>query len=113
MLLKSLSLLAILAATAAADDYHVSYWNNAGVRRGLWVDKGYRVCFCLKNTQTNKIKNEDNGDVKLFSTSDCNGNFVQLGKGKTQSNSQWVNSVSFGDSGKPSKDYKPNCPSLD
>jgi hypothetical protein len=113
MLFKSLSLLAVLAATVAAADYHVTYWNNAGVERGLWVNKGYRVCFCLKNTQTNKIKNEDCGDVKLFSTADCEGNFVKLGIGKTQSNSQWVNSVSFGDSGIPSKMYKPGCPSLD
>ncbi|KAF9560862.1 hypothetical protein EC968_005979 [Mortierella alpina] len=115
MLCKSLSVLALLVATAAtaAAEYHVKYWNKAGVQRGLWVSKGYRLCFCLRTTQTSKIKNEDCGDVKLFSTSDCEGNFVQLGRGKTQSNTEWVNSVSFGDSGKASKMYKPNCPSLD
>ncbi|KAG0217303.1 hypothetical protein BGX33_010949 [Mortierella sp. NVP41] len=69
----------------------------------------HRACYCLKNTQTAKIYNRDGGDVKLFSTTDCTGNFSKLSEGKTQSNAQWVNSMSFGASGIPSRDPA-SCP---
>ncbi|KAF9945998.1 hypothetical protein BGZ70_003457 [Mortierella alpina] len=108
---KSLVLIALLASTALAQgDYHMDVYNNQGKKLRFYDYKGHRSCFCLKNTQTAKISNVDVGDAKLFSTNDCTGNFVQLGKGKTQSNAQWVNSFSFGDSGKASELADARCP---
>ena len=108
---KSIVLLAFLATGALAQgDYHMDVWNSAGQRLRFYDYKGHRSCFCLKNTQTAKIKNVDVGDVKLFSTNDCTGNYATIAKGSTQANTQWVNSFSFGDSGKPSVVADPHCP---
>ncbi|KAG0012819.1 hypothetical protein BGZ81_001358, partial [Podila clonocystis] len=60
-----------------------------------------RVCYRLSQTLTPTINGDIAGDVKLFSTSDCTGNYAN-GSGKTTNNAQWVNSVSFGKSGIPS-----------
>lgn len=38
-----------------------------------------------------------------WETQSCTGNFASLKRGQTQSNAQWVNSFSFGDSGKTSE----------
>lgn len=111
---KSLALLALLAASAlAVGDYHMNVFNNAGKKISFYDYKGHRTCLCVKNIQTAKIFNVDVGDAKLFSTQDCTGNFVALSKGKTQSNAQWVNSFSFGDSGRPSQVADPTCPRYD
>ncbi|KAF9309854.1 hypothetical protein BG003_009216 [Podila horticola] len=100
---KSLVLMALLATSALAQgDYHMDVYNNAGQK--------LRSCFCLKNTQTANIHNVDVADAKLFSTNDCTGNFASLAKGSTQSNAQWVNSFSFGDSGRPSEVADATCP---
>ncbi|KAI1297107.1 hypothetical protein EDD11_007231 [Mortierella claussenii] len=108
---KSFVLMAILVASVVAEgDYHMDIYNNQGKRLRFYDYNGHRSCFCLKNTQTAKVANVDVGDAKLFSTTDCTGNFVQLAKGKTQSNAQWVNSFSFGDSGKSSEIADPHCP---
>ncbi|KAG0009308.1 hypothetical protein BGZ82_004104, partial [Podila clonocystis] len=65
--------------------------------RSLIVPPGERICFCLSKTQTAIINGQLGGDVKLFSTSDCTGNYAN--GGKITNNAQWVNSVSFGKSG--------------
>lgn len=95
-MLKSTLVLALCAAIPFAQAYEIHVWNNAGKRISLFEDPGYRTCICLKNTQSAKIYNKEGGDVKLFSTSDCIGNYVPLALGKTQTNAQWVNSVSIG-----------------
>ncbi|KAG0036338.1 hypothetical protein BGZ82_004364 [Podila clonocystis] len=110
---KLIVLMTLMAATALAQgNYHIDIYNNQGKKIRLYDYKGHRTCKCLKNTQTAKITNVDVGDAKLFSTNDCEGNFVQLSKGKTQSNAQWVNSVSFGDSGRASELADSHCPKI-
>ncbi|KAG0309747.1 hypothetical protein BGZ97_012984 [Linnemannia gamsii] len=104
-MVKTLALLALCATVAVANPIvlvKADLINNSGKTYQLQVDTDNRSCICLKNTQTAKILNRDAADMKLFSTSDCTGNFSQLGKGKTQINAQWVNSVSMGKSGVPS-----------
>ncbi|KAF9155642.1 hypothetical protein BG015_009087 [Linnemannia schmuckeri] len=108
---KSLALLALLAASALAQgDYHMDVYNNANQRLRFYDYKGHRSCFCVKNVQTAKIRNVDVGDAKLFSTKDCTGNFSKLSKGDTRENAQWVNSFSFGDSGRASELADASCP---
>ncbi|KAG9063434.1 hypothetical protein KI688_004317 [Linnemannia hyalina] len=104
-MVKLLILFALCAAVAVANPVvytRADIINNSGKTHQLLVDKDNRSCLCLKNTQTAKIINRDGADMKLFSTSDCTGNYSQLGKGKTQNNAQWINSVSMGRSGVPS-----------
>ncbi|KAG0061943.1 hypothetical protein BGZ89_011052 [Linnemannia elongata] len=108
---KSLAFLALLAASALAQgNYHMDVYNSANQKIRFYDYYGHRTCLCVKNIQTAKIRNVDVGDAKLFSTEDCTGNFVQLDKGVTRSNAQWVNSFSFGDSGKPSQIADASCP---
>ncbi|KAF9178346.1 hypothetical protein BGZ51_004753 [Haplosporangium sp. Z 767] len=98
---KLLLLLGLCTIGAFAQTWSFSCTNN----RGTTVNNpviGKRVCICLKTSQTAKLKNTNGGDMKLFSTTDCTGNYVQLAKGKTQNNAQWVNSASVGQSGIPS-----------
>ncbi|KAF9898063.1 hypothetical protein BX616_004539 [Lobosporangium transversale] len=107
---KSLLLLALCAAGALAQgDYHVDVTNNAGRTITFYDYTGFRVCKCLKNTQTAKIYNRDGGDVKLFSSTDCTGSYTPLAQGKTQYSAQWVYSMSFGKSGISSRDPT-SCP---
>ncbi|KAF9103751.1 hypothetical protein BGX27_010392 [Mortierella sp. AM989] len=99
---RTLLLLLVLCAIGAlAQTWTIEVTNNAG--RKVSVDiAGRRHCICLKNSQTAKIKNTNGGVMKLFSTSDCTGNFAELAKGSTRSNAQWVNSASVGLAGIPS-----------
>ncbi|KAG9319175.1 hypothetical protein KVV02_007295 [Mortierella alpina] len=73
------------------------------------INQDNHWCICLKNTQTDKIYNRNAKDVKLFSSTDCTGNYSPLVIGKTQNNAQWVNSASIGKSGIPSVPPK-SCP---
>ncbi|KAF9923932.1 hypothetical protein FBU30_006002 [Linnemannia zychae] len=96
-MLKSLALLATLASSAFAS--FATLFNNDGTEfRFLNVPDGKRYCFCLKDTQTGRIDGTYGGDVKLFSTADCSGNYAN-GSGKATDNAQWVNSISVGASG--------------
>ncbi|KAG0293395.1 hypothetical protein BGZ96_002863 [Linnemannia gamsii] len=100
-MLKSIVLLATLATGALAADYFALISNNDGAKwTFLDVPSGSRYCFCLKDTQTARIDGGNGGDVKLFSTTDCTGNYAN-GK-KVTDNAQWVNSISLGASGKKS-----------
>lgn len=67
----------------------------------MHVPFGSRYCYCLSKTQTSFIDGTKGGDVKLFSKSDCTGNYVD-GSGTITYNAQWINSISFGESGIPS-----------
>ena len=77
----------------------VELTNNSGRKTALGVPSTERWCFCLSNTQTASIQGINGGTIKLFSGSDCTGNFATLGSNKKASNAQWVNSISFGVSG--------------
>lgn len=94
---KSLALLATLAAGALAAPFVMIVNNDGSKWKFLDVPDGKRYCFCLKDTQTARIRGENGGDVKLFSTSDCTGNYAN--GNKVTDNAQWVNSVSLGASG--------------
>ncbi|KAG0089153.1 hypothetical protein BGZ93_008447 [Podila epicladia] len=96
-----LSVLLCLSQVAlASPDYYIKIYNNDDSRgKQLEVLYGKRQCYCLSQTQTARIDARYAGmDTKLFSTSDCTGNWAD-GTGKITSNAQWVNSVSFGRSG--------------
>ncbi|KAK5797251.1 hypothetical protein F5H01DRAFT_358962 [Linnemannia elongata] len=97
-MLKTLVVLLTLCAmmSFAQAFYKVEFWNYKGTSAILAHFDGKRECFCVKNTQTARIYNRDGGDVKLFSTSDCTGNFVRLDITETQKNTEWVNSFSMG-----------------
>ncbi|KAG0046176.1 hypothetical protein BGZ83_008634 [Gryganskiella cystojenkinii] len=83
----SLLLLAVCAAVAQADAKYTDLYiyNNVGVEAWLYQRNNARCYFCFSKTQTAKILNQDGADVKLFSTKDCNGIFVQLKKGARHS----------------------------
>ncbi|KAG0054092.1 hypothetical protein BGZ83_011976 [Gryganskiella cystojenkinii] len=94
---KSLVILATLAASAFAAPNALISNNDGSLYRFLDVPDGQRYCFCLKQTQTARIDGTYGGDVKLFSSSDCTGNYAN---GQTiTNNAQWVNSISLGASG--------------
>jgi hypothetical protein len=97
---KSLALLTTLAAGALAAPFILISNNGATKLKFFYVPDGERYCICLSKTQTARIDGVYGVNVKLFSTSDCTGNYAN---GKTiTDNAQWVNSVSFGASGIPS-----------
>ncbi|KAK3841518.1 MAG: hypothetical protein J3R72DRAFT_475467 [Linnemannia gamsii] len=110
-MLKLIVLLVALCASVVFADSHVVYLeNNSGGRTSIEVPYygGERWCYCLSQTQTNKIDGRSANDVKLFSSSDCTGNYAS-GTAKITYNAQWVNSVSFGASNKPSIEISYKC----
>jgi len=90
----------------------IHIFNNAG--KGTWIGAEHdaRWCECLSNTQTAKIRAENAGVVRLFSSTDCPGKFQTLGSDDTIENAQWVNSVSWGKGGIPSQQWDNGCPNL-
>ncbi|KAF9974631.1 hypothetical protein BGZ73_001894 [Actinomortierella ambigua] len=108
---KQISFLVLLALSSTAFAVKcVQVTNNSGkLTEKLCVVDQDRQCFCLKNTQTNIIKGINGGDIKLFWSSNCKGDYNILGSNSQISGAQWVNSVSLGASGKPSY-YDGFCP---
>ncbi|KAF9966947.1 hypothetical protein BGZ70_000636, partial [Mortierella alpina] len=102
-MVKAILLLTTLftSAALATDYYYVAIFNNAGKSEELHVPRTKRYCVCLRNTQTARINNFSGSDVKLFSSSDCTGNYATVAKNAY--NAQWVNSMSYGRSGVPSQ----------
>ncbi|KAG0046175.1 hypothetical protein BGZ83_008633 [Gryganskiella cystojenkinii] len=98
-MVKSLLLVALCASFAVAQWAEVTVYNNAGRSNDLTCLWQNRYCFCVSNTQTNRILNKNGGTVKIFSSTDCTGNYDTLALGKTLSNAQWVNSISIGKAG--------------
>ncbi|KAG0032360.1 hypothetical protein BGZ81_011049 [Podila clonocystis] len=92
--------LCLAQVALASPDYYIKIFNNDDSKSKLLeVMNGSRLCYCISQTQTARIDGRfAGGDVKLFSTSDCTGNWAN-GSGKITNNAQWVNSVSFGKSG--------------
>ncbi|KAF9934522.1 hypothetical protein FBU30_001663 [Linnemannia zychae] len=107
---KILLLLSTLIAVQAANvETYIYLKNNDGSRETYFnTPGGARYCYCISQTQTAQINGIEGGDVKLFSTSDCTGNYAN-GSGKITYNAQWINSVSFGVSGIPSDLHYPIC----
>lgn len=103
-----LILVSALFAQIALADYTVELKNNAG--KAVWIhsNDNQRTCYCLKNTQTASIRDINGGSIRVFSKSDCTGNYGTLKNGIVN-NAQWVNSISFGKAGIPSKDSPWGC----
>ncbi|KAG0031334.1 hypothetical protein BGZ82_007037 [Podila clonocystis] len=102
---KSLVLLATIAIVVFADNLHrVELHHNtvASKKVSMYTSLGTRTCFCTKNVQTGWIKGNNGGNIRLFSSTDCTGNYATLGSNSRVNNAQWVNSVSWGKSGIPS-----------
>ncbi|KAK3804848.1 MAG: hypothetical protein J3Q66DRAFT_361649, partial [Benniella sp.] len=107
---KVLLLLSLCTSAVFAATYQVRVYNNDRSKSFTFKAYNSRGCFCIKNTQTGFIRGIDGGDIKLFSTTDCTGNYSTLGSNSERSNAQWVNSFSFGQSGVPSDDPQGHCP---
>ncbi|KAG0226901.1 hypothetical protein BGW42_003304 [Actinomortierella wolfii] len=73
--------------------------NRAGKEIEMYCPSGRRACFCLKNTQTKSLRGKGAGNVKLFWSSDCTGNYNVMGSNGFVDNAFWVNSISIGRSG--------------
>ncbi|KAF9923952.1 hypothetical protein FBU30_006001, partial [Linnemannia zychae] len=97
----TLLLSVLCVAKFAAADYGIGIWDNAGGWSTLWAPDGARYCYCLTKTQTARLYAKGEYNVKLFSTSNCSGNYAD-GSNKITENAQWVNSISFGAAGIPS-----------
>ncbi|KAK3830132.1 MAG: hypothetical protein JOS17DRAFT_197830 [Linnemannia elongata] len=106
-MVKSLFLLTAFLTSSAFANYYVAIWNNALKNTELMVTRDRRRCVCLKNTQTYRIMNFSQSDVKLFRSTDCTGNYDTV-EGDIY-DAQWVNSMSWGKSGIPSEDPD-SCP---
>ncbi|KAG0286890.1 hypothetical protein BGZ97_007271 [Linnemannia gamsii] len=106
-MVKSLFLLTAFLTSSAFANYYVAIWNNARKSTELMVTRDRRLCVCLTNTQTYRIMNFSQSDVKIFRSSDCTGNYDTV---ETDIyDAQWVNSMSFGRSGIRSEDPD-SCP---
>ncbi|KAG0317132.1 hypothetical protein BG000_004638, partial [Podila horticola] len=89
-------LLALCASTLAAGLYNVEVRNNAGTEKYKFtIYSKQRACWCLKNTQAGSITGVQGGNIKMFSTTDCSGNYRTLGNSSKASSTQWVNSLSY------------------
>ncbi|KAF9086431.1 hypothetical protein BGX29_008518 [Mortierella sp. GBA35] len=99
---KTLFLLLALSSSALAYKCAIIKNNSGSKDFRFCVNDADRQCFCVKNTQTGSIKGDNGDDIKLFSSTDCTGNFQKLGPNSLASNAQWVNSFSIGASGIPS-----------
>jgi hypothetical protein len=59
-----------------------------------------RKCLCLQGTTTSQIgQSTGSGSVKVFSTTDCTGNYEVIPENSYINNAQWVNSISYGPGG--------------
>ncbi|KAF9318242.1 hypothetical protein BG003_011636 [Podila horticola] len=104
-MLKSLVLLlAVYSSVAVAVINHVYIYNNNKSKSKIFGAVNTHFCAYWL------IRGDSGGDIKLFSTSDCTGNYQTLGSNSEAKNTQWVNSFSYGKSGIPSRGPDGYCP---
>ncbi|KAI9307060.1 hypothetical protein BJ944DRAFT_247688 [Cunninghamella echinulata] len=97
-----------LIAYAQACYYEFNYRTKSGQMHYIANYSCKRVCHCLKNVNTHKVyPGTSAGVFKLFSTTDCTGNYQTMTK--MVDNAEWVKSVSFGPSGSSEGPW--GCPS--
>ncbi|KAF9173735.1 hypothetical protein BGX21_005085 [Mortierella sp. AD011] len=102
--------LAVCSGVVLAE-YRINIFNNnKSKQRSITFPDGARFCICVKNTQTGFVQGVNGGDIKLFSSTDCTGNFAAIGTNGYAKNAQWVNSISFGQPGIPSSGPFDECP---
>jgi hypothetical protein len=102
-----------LQSGVALADYQVNIYNNNESKSNmfpLWEGTPVRWCVCVRNTQTGFIEGVNGGLIKLFSSSDCTGNYDTIGSNEKVGNANWVNSFSFGRSGISSNNPNGVCP---
>ncbi|KAK3804849.1 MAG: hypothetical protein J3Q66DRAFT_361650 [Benniella sp.] len=108
---KSFILLSAFCAQIAFGLYAVEIKNNSGTQSFTFKAlDNTRYCICVKNTQTGSIQGKNGGNIKLFKTTDCTGEYQTLGSNSKAINTQWVNSFSYGESGIPSAGPGGHCP---
>lgn len=103
-----LILASALLAQIVLAEYTVELKNNAGTAVYIHSNDNQRTCYCLTNTQTASIRDINGGSIRVFSKSDCTGNYGTTTNGVVD-NAQWVNSISFGKGGISSQDSPWGC----
>ncbi|KAG0221689.1 hypothetical protein BGW42_007356, partial [Actinomortierella wolfii] len=108
---QNVVILLLLALISTAFAYKCAIISNNDGKKSekLCVHDADRQCFCVANVQTYKIKGVNGGDIKLFWSRDCTGNFKKLDSNSETVKAHWVNSISLGKSGIPSY-YDGTCP---
>ncbi|ORX52829.1 hypothetical protein DM01DRAFT_1408152 [Hesseltinella vesiculosa] len=96
MLLKTISLASLLLVVPSVFGYQFTVTNQAGKSVQLYNNCNARLCACLANTQSHTICGNNGGTIKVFSTSDCSGNFATVASNGCINNAEWVNSISTG-----------------
>ncbi|KAF9952058.1 hypothetical protein BGZ70_000750 [Mortierella alpina] len=108
---KSAILLSAFCAQIAFALYAVEIKNTSGSKAFTFkASDNYRYCICVRNTQTGSIEGKNGGNIKIFTSSDCTGSFQTVGSNQKVSNTQWVNSFSYGEPGIPSGGPGGYCP---
>ncbi|KAG0344454.1 hypothetical protein BG004_004475 [Podila humilis] len=106
-MLRTVSAFAIMLAlcvigtlAAAPRNWSVDFIDSTGNIDTVTVF-GRRICLCVDDrVRPAKIKNSNGGQVRLFSTTNCTGNFASLPAGQSV-NAAWVKSISIGEGGIP------------
>ncbi|KAF9969737.1 hypothetical protein BGZ73_007762 [Actinomortierella ambigua] len=101
--------LCFIQQMAYAWDFYTVYVENKEKTKyaSFYSERYERLCYCVRDTSTYRIDGDRGGDVKLFSTTDCTGNYAA--GTKENINAQWVKSISFGKSGISSKKESSKC----
>ncbi|CAO3566510.1 unnamed protein product [Mortierella alpina] len=108
---KSAILLSALCAQVAFALYVVEIKNTSGSQAFTFkANDNYRYCICVRNTQTGSIEGKNGGNIKIFSSSDCTGSFQTVDPSQKVTNTQWVNSFSYGEPDISSAGPGGHCP---
>ena len=103
-----LTVATLLVATSKVHGYEIIF-GDATNSVPVGLDNGFRQCLCISNTDTTYIEGVNGGLIRLFSSSDCTGNYETLGSNSEITNAQWVNSISYGASGIASLPPQGSC----
>ncbi|KAF9926349.1 hypothetical protein FBU30_004046, partial [Linnemannia zychae] len=95
----ALLLLGLASINFASANYAYAMISNVGGTKDhvFQIPDTQRKCYCVKNTQTYKIYTGASSNARVFSSSDCTGNYDTVTS--YISGAQWVNSISIGKAG--------------
>ncbi|KAF9921620.1 hypothetical protein FBU30_008304, partial [Linnemannia zychae] len=94
LVLSALSIIQV----AFAQTYSIKVFSSSGPQSIVFNDD--RFCYCLSETDVGMIDGTNGGNVLLFGSNDCTGNYVKM-PSPVITNAQWVKSVKFGRSSYP------------
>ncbi|ORX46494.1 hypothetical protein DM01DRAFT_1339496 [Hesseltinella vesiculosa] len=97
--LFALMLVLVMADTNEYGEYWLDVRDDKMPQHYEFYTKDVRKCICLRTKRSDRIDNLGGGDVKVFSSSDCTGNYASIKEGGEIKNARWVNSASFGPKG--------------